>query len=54
MCLQQAVDERDMLSEQKTMTALRHSAELSATPVQEGEAPMRLDANVARWQPALS
>lgn len=52
-CLKQAVGDKDMDSQQKSMTALRHSAELSTT-VQEGEAPMRLDTNVARWKPVPS
>ncbi|KAI0330818.1 CoA-transferase family III, partial [Cubamyces sp. BRFM 1775] len=38
-------------SESKTMTALAHAAMLSATPVKEGEAPMRLDAHAPEWLP---
>ncbi|KAI9064626.1 CoA-transferase family III [Trametes sanguinea] len=40
-------------SEQRTMTAVGHAAKLSATPVREGEAPMRLDAHAAEWLPRL-
>ncbi|KAL1950037.1 hypothetical protein VTO73DRAFT_5159 [Trametes versicolor] len=37
--------------DRKTMTAIAHAAQLSATPVKEGEAPMRLDAHRAEWLP---
>ncbi|EJC97965.1 CoA-transferase family III [Fomitiporia mediterranea MF3/22] len=33
----------------KKMTAVAHAAKLSLTPVVEGEAPLRLDANEAKW-----
>ena len=33
----------------KTMRAVKHAAVLSATPVHEGEAPMRLDAHRPEW-----
>ncbi|PCH35094.1 CoA-transferase family III [Wolfiporia cocos MD-104 SS10] len=37
-------------SEQKQrMTAIRHAAMLSKTPVQEGKAPLTLDAHLPRW-----
>ena len=39
------------VTELKTMTVLAHAAKLSATPVQEGEAPMRLDAHLPEWLP---
>ncbi|KAI0629828.1 CoA-transferase family III [Trametes polyzona] len=35
----------------KVMTAVAHAAKLSATPVREGEAPMRLDAHLPEWFP---
>ncbi|KAH9924639.1 CoA-transferase family III domain-containing protein [Epithele typhae] len=38
---------------QKAMKAIRHSAVLSATPVQEGEAPMRLDSHPPQWLPRM-
>lgn len=37
--------------DRKTMTAIAHAAQLSATPVKEGEAPMRLDTHRAEWLP---
>ncbi|GJE97680.1 CoA-transferase family III [Phanerochaete sordida] len=33
------------------MCAIKHSAVLDATPVREGDAPMRLDAHLPRWLP---
>ena len=33
------------------MTAIKHSAVLSETPVREDEAPMRLNAHSATWLP---
>ena len=47
--LEQSAGAHVVPSRRKTMTALRHSAELSVTPIQEGEAPMRLHADYARW-----
>ncbi|KAI0823159.1 CoA-transferase family III [Trametes gibbosa] len=35
----------------KMMTAIAHAAQLSMTPVREGEAPMRLDAHRPEWLP---
>ncbi|OBZ71633.1 Formyl-CoA:oxalate CoA-transferase [Grifola frondosa] len=40
-----------MTSEPKRMTAISHAAIMSATPVRESEAPMRLDAHSASWLP---
>ncbi|KAI0345624.1 CoA-transferase family III, partial [Trametopsis cervina] len=37
----------------RRMSVLRHAALLGSTPVREGEAPMRLDANAPRWLPQL-
>ncbi|KAH9892014.1 CoA-transferase family III [Cubamyces lactineus] len=35
----------------KSMTALAHAVKLSVTPVKEGEAPMRLNADAPEWLP---
>ncbi|KAI0351418.1 CoA-transferase family III [Trametes cingulata] len=40
-------------AERKAMTALTHAAKLSVTPVKEGDAPMRLDADLPAWLPGL-
>lgn len=42
-------DRADPSDARKAMTALRHSAALSRTPVLEGEAPMRLGAHLPGW-----
>ena len=31
------------------MSAVGHSAKLSETPVKEGEAPLRLNADIPQW-----
>ncbi len=36
-------------NERKRISAIGHSAKLSKTPVKEGEAPIRLNANLPRW-----
>lgn len=41
----------DGAGDRKVMTAVAHAAKLSATPVKEGEAPMRLDAHLPEWLP---
>jgi hypothetical protein len=40
--------------ERKTMTAIRHTAILEKTPVEEGETPMALDVHEAEWLPRMS
>lgn len=36
-------------NERKRISAVGHSAKLSKTPVREGEAPIRLNANLPQW-----
>lgn len=43
--LLQSMGDRPLLCERKRMTAVRHAAALSTTSVEEGEAPMRLNAH---------
>ena len=37
-------------SERRTLTAIRHSAVMSRTPVRSGYAPMRRDVHQATWE----
>ncbi len=41
----------DTEKERRVMTAVRHAAVLSATPVRQGDAPLRLDAHAPEWLP---
>ncbi|EKM49738.1 uncharacterized protein PHACADRAFT_265389 [Phanerochaete carnosa HHB-10118-sp] len=49
--LKQSAGDRVDGDERKVMSAVKHSVVLSATPVHEGEAPVRLDAHLPRWLP---
>ena len=44
-------DDAHLLQRPSRMTALRHSAILSKTPVKEGEAPLALNVNKPVWLP---
>ncbi|KAI0917561.1 hypothetical protein AcW1_007269 [Taiwanofungus camphoratus] len=49
----QSTDDRASAKQRKTMTAIRHAAVLSKTPVREEDAPMSLDAHAASWLPRV-
>ncbi|KAG1777216.1 CoA-transferase family III [Suillus placidus] len=46
-------DKGDVQGHLRTMTAIRHAAQLSVTPVKDVEAPMRLDRHQPVWLPRV-
>lgn len=47
--LRQSTGDKDRKEPLKRMTAIRHAAELSETPVKKVEAPLVLDDHLPRW-----